>query len=206
MLDSEYERDLRCISESCREFRVVSGSAGLASEIPEGIGLSSSRPTLTVCGSMRTTTRNQMNMLERHLGVEKFTLREDTFRGKQDIAIRSLGKALDLNKDVAIITSDKHINLEPDITGDQIVTRLAEITAELIGKHEVSGIIMTGGATSLGICEKLGVNSMEILGEVRPGIPLLKLSNGIIAITKAGGFGDDYSLIESVRYLRRMRK
>ena len=62
---------------------------------------------------------------------------------------------------------------------------------------------MTGGATSLKICEKLETSRVRIVEEVEPGIPLVLLANGKMAVTKAGGFGVEDSLVQAVQRLRR---
>jgi uncharacterized protein YgbK (DUF1537 family) len=67
----------------------------------------------------------------------------------------------------------------------------------------VSGVILTGGATALSVCRALEVEGFEILEEVEPGIPLLRLDGGLRAVTKAGGFGEKDALINIVKYLRR---
>ena len=66
----------------------------------------------------------------------------------------------------------------------------------------LSGLIITGGATALAITKKLGVGSIEILDEVQPGVPVLRLDQ-IKAVTKAGGFGQTDILIQATKYLKR---
>jgi uncharacterized protein YgbK (DUF1537 family) len=48
------------------------------------------------------------------------------------------------------------------------------------------------------------VDSVSIVKEIEPGIPLLTLSNGIPAVTKAGGFGVEDSLVQATQKLRRL--
>jgi uncharacterized protein YgbK (DUF1537 family) len=81
---------------------------------------------------------------------------------------------------------------------------LAAIALRVIEGVEISGLILTGGATALKVCKALKVEGVEILEEVRPGIPLISLSEGLKAVTKAGGFGSETSLVEAVKYLRRL--
>jgi uncharacterized protein YgbK (DUF1537 family) len=59
-------------------------------------------------------------------------------------------------------------------------------------------------ATSLIICQKLGVDRVYIVEEIEPGMPLLTLSNGMYAVTKAGGFGHEDSLVQATQKLRRL--
>ena len=71
--------------------------------------------------------------------------------------------------------------------------------------HLLSGVIITGGATALAITEKLDINNIEILDEMQPGVPVLRLDN-LPAITKAGGFGQPDTLIQATKYLKRKHK
>jgi uncharacterized protein YgbK (DUF1537 family) len=54
------------------------------------------------------------------------------------------------------------------------------------------------------VCQKLQVDRVSILEEIEPGIPLVRLSNGMPAITKAGGFGVEDSLVQATQRLRRL--
>ena len=73
----------------------------------------------------------------------------------------------------------------------------------MIKDHDVSGIILTGGATALAVLKKTGLKTLKIIDELQPGIPLIELSSGVKVVTKAGGFGMDDALLESVQFLRR---
>jgi uncharacterized protein YgbK (DUF1537 family) len=208
VLDAEYEKDLLRAARLGRRVKILSGSAGLASQLPEGLGLRDSLPTLTLCGSLRTTSRIQVANLERRLGAIMVILDVERMIDPEIQRIcHELGEALSKGRDAILITAEKNlpVNCGPSsVTGDPIGVRLSEVTDKLLKEHPVSGIIITGGATAMGIFEKLGVESMEILGEVQSGIPLRELSNGVKAVTKAGGFGSGDALIEAVKNLRRI--
>ena len=81
---------------------------------------------------------------------------------------------------------------------------LGEITSAILSEAEILGLLLTGGATGLMVCQKLGVDRASIVEEIAPGIPLLRLGTGILAVTKAGGFGVDDSLIQAVQRMRRL--
>jgi uncharacterized protein YgbK (DUF1537 family) len=221
IFDAETEKDLLSIAKLCRKVRVISGSAGLASELPEGIGLRTPKPTLTVCGSARSSTRRQALNLEKRLGAVKLSL--NTIKVLQRIdTLQSLiikgNNALSAGNHVILMSApeeesvnetlkfSKKMNLNPSETGKRIIKALSEVSAKLIENNPVSGIILTGGDTALQVCQNMLVKSIEIIGEVQPCIPLLELSNGIKAVTKAGGFGNDDSMVEIVKYLKRMRR
>lgn len=208
VLDSEFEKDLLKAARLCREVKIISGSAGLASQLPVGLGFRTPLPTLTICGSTRTTSRRQIENLKNRLGATKFTLEVSTLEEGVYSLIRELERALSSGNDVILVTSETILSpIQPVKRNveDLIVVKLAEITGNLLKKHKVSGIVMIGGATALAVCEKLGVESLRIIGEIQTGIPLVELSTGLRAVTKAGGFGGEDSLIEAVKHLRRMR-
>jgi len=217
VLDAEAERDLLAVAGL--PVRVFCGSAGLASELPEGLGLRAPKPTVTVCGSVRSSSRAQVASLVDRLGVTQVNL--DTvslLRGREaaEEALRRADGALSSGMHVALVSAPDssqveetrrlglRLGLKEAEVERVVVDALSEITVKLLEGHQVSGMVLTGGATALAVCRGLGVDSMEITGEVQPGVPVLALSNGVRAVTKAGGFGSGDALIEAVKYLKRV--
>ena len=91
----------------------------------------------------------------------------------------------------------------------QISRRIAENLA-IIAKDiceqipAISGLLLTGGDIAKSVCSQLGVSEVELLSEVEPGLPLGKLNGStkdMLAITKAGGFGHQQSIIRALNYL-----
>jgi D-threonate/D-erythronate kinase len=69
---------------------------------------------------------------------------------------------------------------------------------------DADGIVLTGGYTARTVLELLGIDSLQIGGEVEPGIPWAIARSGdraLAVITKAGGFGDELSLQRAVDFL-----
>ena len=79
---------------------------------------------------------------------------------------------------------------------------LGKIVKSILKEIEVSGIFLTGGDTAISIIKNLEANELEILLEVSVGTVLLKITEGIYKglpiITKAGSFGDEKILYESM--------
>lgn len=212
VFDAVAERDLLAVSEAGRGVRVFSGSAGLASELPCGLGLREVKPVLSIIGSIRSTTRSQARLLQERLGtvkVEVDTLRllegegsrlNEINRCKEEVSAHLKG-----SEDVLITTmlqegsQDQATADEKSIIGES----LAEIASSALNGVEVSGLVLSGGATALAVFKALDITSAEILEEVQPGVPLLSLTGGLKAVTKAGGFGTRDTLIEAVNHLRR---
>ena len=79
---------------------------------------------------------------------------------------------------------------------------LGKIVKSILKEIEVSGIFLTGGDTAISIIKNLEANELEILLEVSVGTVLLKITDGVYKglpiITKAGSFGDEKILYESM--------
>lgn len=214
VLDSETEQDLINIANN--HTRVLAGSAGLANALCHT--LRNPPPVITVIGSIRTETRRQAINLSKRLGAAIIPL--DSIkalkRNPQSETIQRAKQALRKGQDIIIMSASsqkivedtrkeaKRLRLSSQKLEIYVTESLADITKVLLNQ-KLSGIIMTGGATALAITKRLNVKNIEILDEVRPGIPVLKLDN-LPAITKAGGFGESDALIQATQYLKRKHR
>jgi uncharacterized protein YgbK (DUF1537 family) len=93
-------------------------------------------------------------------------------------------------------------SLDPEL----VVNALAASTVDLLEKVKVSLLLMTGGDTVLAVLEALGVKTIQVLGEVKPGIVygIIDTSLGPLCIvTKAGAFGDGQLFCTIEEHLRR---
>lgn len=104
------------------------------------------------------------------------------------------------------VSQDDH---EPPLNPWLIENYLAEMAREWFGIVSLEqaaqiGIFVTGGATATAVCRGLGIQSLWPMGELAPGVTYnMAHVNGrqLTVITKAGGFGDETVLLESVRFL-----
>lgn len=74
---------------------------------------------------------------------------------------------------------------------------LGHAARQLACDGTADGLIATGGDTALAAARALGASGMDLWGEVEPGIPVGTLIGPypLPVITKAGGFGDDGTLV-----------
>lgn len=211
VIDSETEGDLLRISAEYT--RIMAGSAGLADALCQT--LRSPPPVLTVIGSTRTETRRQAEQFRKRLGAVSFPL--DTAKAlsqaPQDETVQAAKNALKHGLDVILTSAPtpeiveetraeaERLGIAPRELEARITTALAG-AAERLLTLSLSGIVITGGATSLAVTRQLGTRNIEILDEVQPGVPVLRLDS-LPAITKAGGFGQPDTLIQAIKYLKR---
>jgi uncharacterized protein YgbK (DUF1537 family) len=81
-----------------------------------------------------------------------------------------------------------------------IVEALARAGGRLVYEGNISGIVATGGDTANALCNALGAQGLEILGEVEAGIPVMRLlgDQSLPLVTKAGGFGSPAAIEDAL--------
>lgn len=88
----------------------------------------------------------------------------------------------------------------------QIAAGLSMLTAALLSSAPVDGLVLTGGETAAAVFRAIGCSSFDLGGEVLPGVVWGYLADGTYAglpvVTKAGGFGDENTLLDAIRFLR----
>jgi uncharacterized protein YgbK (DUF1537 family) len=91
-------------------------------------------------------------------------------------------------------------------TGAQLAQAMGEMVAAVVGQVRLSGLVLTGGETALGVCRALGSPPLKILDELLPAIPLTRVelpTGSLKIVTKSGGFGKPEALLELCARLRR---
>ncbi|MER8043883.1 four-carbon acid sugar kinase family protein [Streptomyces sp. NPDC094032] len=90
----------------------------------------------------------------------------------------------------------------PDARGADpaaLTRRLAEAAAEAVGKGLADGLVLTGGETAAAVLRALGATGIELYDEPEPGIARGTLHGPtaprLPVLIKAGGFGDDTTLV-----------
>ncbi len=81
---------------------------------------------------------------------------------------------------------------------------LAEMARSLATDGLVDGLIATGGDTARAAAGALGAHGLRLWGEMEPGVPvgILDGPHPLPVITKAGGFGDQGTLVRLCNALR----
>jgi uncharacterized protein YgbK (DUF1537 family) len=168
------------------------------------------RPALALVGSASETTRDQLRYAQTDNQLNIITLdpartiqNGRTATDEIEVAASNLRAAIGAGHDAALVVRASRdeiaatqqlgakLNLSPAQVAQRIVDGLAQVGSRLVREGRISGIVATGGDTANALCNALGAQALEILGEVEAGIPIMRLlgDQSLPLVTKAGGFG-----------------
>lgn len=230
--DAKTDADLKKIATAFGKVNkktIWAGSAGLIEYLPDVLDLEKKatnqekdilvNKTLTVSGSMSSTTKQQIEYIK-HLAdsylieLDPVDLIDRTYCIKE---IVNEIKRMQFKKHFVLFVdpsaknrkATKEIGFRRSLNkkeiGAIISTELGKIAKEIVSAfHDINGLILTGGDTAKAVCNQLNMFQIALYSEIEPGLPLGKLSNAVQnvwAITKAGGFGNKYSLVNALKYM-----
>jgi D-threonate/D-erythronate kinase len=185
----------------------------------------SSGAVLVIAGSMSALTARQLRKLVEH-GVDKLALDPSALLwhgeayAETDSGRRLLAEAEKLlaRRRLAVVLDDceearresrkaaERAGLTSAEAGRRIAEALGAWGATLIAAAEPGGLILTGGDTAYAVCSRIGVEALEIVGEVEEGLPVClagasEYFASMLIVTKAGAFGSEQSLLLAVEKL-----
>ncbi len=207
--DAEGDADLESIVRAVPDPASVlwAGSAGLALALGSvypgpcagtaGVQRTQVRPVLVVVGSLSGVAREQVRRLVEAYGEVDVPVDgkvPDAVREAADAARRALADGT-----CAVVHSPE----ERSASSESVLGSLSEVAAFLSEEGLFEGLVLTGGATAVGVAQRLGASGIRLEGEVETGVPM-----GILAgprpypvVTKAGGFGGPDTLVGAVEAL-----
>ncbi|MCH9040428.1 MAG: four-carbon acid sugar kinase family protein [Chloroflexi bacterium] len=207
---------------------LVAGSAGMASALAEvwkketaDTGRQAmTRPAgsfVIISGSLHPASYEQVQQLSRSSSVKLVPVSaEAVLQSPHRVALTTVRDAADAvagGHDVALYWQDPK-SLQALLQGapftrvsvQAIAGFFGSVLAGLILQQDLAGLVVVGGETAQMVVKAVGATSIELLGEVRPGIPVGRLVGGLadgkLLVTKAGGFGGPSALAEVIEYLR----
>jgi len=231
VVDAVTQDDLKTIAKAIGALRLsclICGSAGLAEELPEALGLTGREvgTVVVIAGSVSGVTMRQISRAVEVLGVEVIDINpyevlgdEEKRRSEVSRVVMELKKVSDEGRDVVVRWArpqefaievkkrGRELGLEDEDVNARALSALGEVAAATVDHIRVQGMALTGGDTAFSVYSALMTIWTEIDGEVLPGIPVVKLvggkGDGMRVITKAGSFGDEEALVEAIRYLKK---
>lgn len=237
IVDATEEVHLKDILNSIVKFEgsvLYAGSAGLANYFPEIYNKNRSfklnmkknkGPILIVGGSRNPITKSQITHLKGEIIF--FELNIDI---EQILSDRKKILKHYLTDSITVIKNGQHLVIHTDpLYNDKeninkklmqkydlgfreleltISKFLGELTAKIVRNSPARNLILTGGDIALGVCSALGIQNLNIVDELLPGIPLstANLKNfSLKIVTKAGGFGEKDTLFKLIKKLNDWR-
>jgi uncharacterized protein YgbK (DUF1537 family) len=216
--DAETENDLHLIAQASLDASPATffiGSAGLAHALAGLEAGDASEPqqiptsacgTLIVVGSLAGASRAAARELEATGTVVHFPVVPESLldgSAARGTLAADVGRRLSAGGDALVeIMMDDRPNMA---LGPQLAQRLAEVLAPVAS--EFGAFAATGGETAATLLSRFGVNGIRLADEIEPGVSLgLTLGQLSVPIaTKAGAFGDEFSLIRISERLRAVR-
>jgi uncharacterized protein YgbK (DUF1537 family) len=233
VIDAITQRDLSTIASVTADFEsqlIICGSGGLAEELSEVIQDVPERTVniLVIAGSVRSMTAQQIVQASKQLKVHVIDInteqaltqhRQDMIEETRRITQEAL-KYYTKKRDIIIRWADSQkkaqqlfeigrLNkLEDQTIRARIGQILGQTTKKILETIEIKGLILTGGETTFNVFKSINVEEVKVDTEVLPGIPLMQIVGGrfdkLPVITKAGAFGDENALVQSIQFLRKL--
>ena len=221
--DAETDRALRAVGKSLAGRRGVLwvGSAGLAEHLAELLELpqrtyvapaidASDGPVLLVAGSVSEITRQQVATLTAQRDTTVVALHPSVLIGRDAACSAESDRGRDTVRATLAAGRDCALVIEPCAVRTEGAHELAEalgrVAADAARSHRLRGLILTGGDTARAVCRHLGVSGIHLLAEVQPGVPLGRLVGNsavqLLAVTKAGAFGSERTLLDALDRLK----
>jgi uncharacterized protein YgbK (DUF1537 family) len=158
-------------------------------------------PVITVVGSFNPVSARQVDELAGEPGVHLVRPEARQWLGNCGVVADQIATARERagqGHNIVLAVS----GLMPLRSSRELVQCMASAAEPLI--RSASTLVMTGGDTARTVLDRLGVERLQVLGELEPGICLSRTCADLPAIvTKAGGFGDSQSLVRVLRHLRK---
>lgn len=155
------------------------------------------RPILVVVGSLSGVAREQVRRLVEAYGEVDVPVDSKAPNAVRE-AVGAARRAL-AGGTCAVVHSPE----ERSASGESVLGSLSEVAALLSEEGLFEGLVLTGGATAVGIAQRLGASGIRLEGEVETGVPmgLLAGPRPYPVVTKAGGFGRPDTLLGAVEAL-----
>ena len=224
--DAENVRDLRLIAKAALSLEILPcGSAGLAESISYWLASGSAGRVIVFSGSLNDVTLRQIQKAKE---MESIKVVKPNFSGiladkskylsEVKRVISEVSTAFSVGKDVIVASAEsrddvskirrlaKNLKVSRGDMAEKILSFMGKVASLIVDKFKISGIMIIGGDTAVRIVKSMEASGVIIKEEFLPGVPygLLfkgKLS-GVPVITKAGGFGQEDTIIKSIERLR----
>lgn len=212
--DCELYEDLMIIARKSLELEekvLYIGSAGLCDAIFDELIIK--RPSVGIVGSLSNKNKEMIQYCSK-MGIKTIEINiNDYINGNVEKKFVSLDNELKNNKNLIITTNNSesykstmdYINYN-NLDRDKLFSELINKISNHIINQEISGVMTTGGTTSIEFLRSIDAISTELMDEIEPGVVMSRiqgLDKKIYLVTKAGEFGDKKTIYNSLNEIRR---
>jgi len=224
VVDAENEADLaRLITAAAQltEKPLLVGAAGLSDALGAALSVRPSRPVLAVVGSMSSSAQQQIATLHNQRAVEIVDVDirqrfQQPAWPDRDRWIEQAATALRAGRHTVIRTCQHasqrheiaHLSQQHSVTrqqlGEAISQLLGEMTYSLCQAQLPHALYLSGGDVAIAVAQALGASGFKIQGLVAGCVPhgvLLNSEFTLPVMTKAGGFGDENTLVAAIGFI-----
>lgn len=224
VVDAETGADLaRLIAAAARlrETPLLVGAAGLSDALGAALRVRTPRPVLAVVGSMSESGQQQVaTLLSRRDAARVDVDIRQLFRQPawpdRDRWIDEASAALRAGRHTVITTCQheaqrheiaqlcQHFSMTRQQLGEAICQFLGEITYRLCRSAQPHALYLSGGDVAMAVARALGASGFTIQGLVAGCVPhgvLLNSEFTLPVMTKAGGFGDENTLVAAIDFI-----
>lgn len=224
VVDSESDNDIQRVMQAAAQLAekpLLAGAAGLSDALAAMLSRRPAAPLLAVIGSMSEISRQQIARLEAQhplalIDIDVQQLFQQPAWPDSCSWLKQAVSALQLGRHCVMRTGQQpeqrhsiaglcqQHQLSRAQLGEKICQQLAELTAGILQQVQPAGLYLSGGDVALAIARRLGASGFQINGQVAGCVPyghLLNAYQNMLVMTKAGGFGDENTLVEIIRFI-----
>lgn len=224
VIDAESESDIALILTAAAqldETPLLVGAAGLSDALGAQLAEHHPAPVLAVIGSMSASAQQQIARLaaQRDIALVDIDIRQlferpcwpnraqwteqalAALRNGQHAVIRTCQHA-DQRHEIDALCQQQQITRQQ--LGEAICQFLGELTLTISRAQRPAGLYLSGGDVAIAAAQALGASGFQIQGIVAGCVPhgvLLNSEFTLPVMTKAGGFGDENTLVAAIRFI-----
>ncbi|MCA7011214.1 four-carbon acid sugar kinase family protein [Dickeya dadantii] len=225
VLDAEHQQDLdRIIAAAAQltEKPLLVGSAGLSEALAQHLAFPTHcRALLAVIGSMSEIAQLQIKAVSQRPDVTLIDLdiagllatgddtlaqtcrqAADTLAAGRHCVIRTCH---DDNQRFEVDRLCQRYGMSRQQLGDTISRRLGELTRHIVQRQRPGGLYLSGGDIAIAAATALQASGFRINGQIASCVPWGRLLDSLVGdipvMTKAGGFGDEATLLNVLRFI-----
>ncbi|ERK12345.1 MAG: four-carbon acid sugar kinase family protein [Pantoea sp.] len=227
VIDIEQDADLRVLMQAAAALStrpLLAGASGLGDALGEYLAGREARPVLAVVGSMSAIAQQQIDRLnsQRAIRIIDIDIRqlfaqpawpqasnwqqamEQALRMGEHCVVRTTQHAAQRHE-IDRLCQQQQVSRQQ--LGERICQFLAQLTEAVCRNVQPAGLYLSGGDVAIAVAQALGASGFQIQGLVAGCVPhgvLLNSDLHLPVMTKAGGFGDENTLVEAIRFIEEM--